>query len=97
MTFVLRALGYQDSGDNRYTYNSALIRSLELGCITDGEYKLLVEESFLRAQVAYVSYYALDAKMKSGETLISHLTSAGTLDSAQVNQVGSNVITERIV
>lgn len=98
MTFVLRALGYQDSGDNPdFQWDSALIRSLELGCITDGEYKLLVEESFLRAQVAYVSYYALDAKMKSGETLISHLTSAGTLDSAQVNQVRSNVITERIV
>lgn len=98
MTFVLRALGYQDSGDNPdFQWDSALLRSLELGCITDGEYKLLVEESFLRAQVAYVSYYALDAKMKSGETLISHLTSAGTLDSAQVNQVRSNVITERIV
>ncbi len=47
MTFVLRALGYQDSGDNPdFQWDSALLRSLELGCITDGEYKLLVEEPF---------------------------------------------------
>ena len=97
MTFVLRALGYQDSGDSPdFQWDSALLRSLELGCITDGEYKLMVEEPFLRAQVAYVSYYALDAKMKSGGTLLSYLASTGTLDSAEVNQVRSNVATERI-
>ena len=97
MTFVLRALGYQDSGSNPdFQWDSALLRSLELGCITDGEYKLLVEEPFLRAQVAYVSYYALDAKMKSGGTLLSHLASAGTLDSAKVKKVQAGVVTERI-
>ena len=77
-------------------WDSALLRSLELGCITDGEYKLLVEESFLRAQVAYVSYYALDAGMKSGGTLLSHLTAAGTLDAAKVKAVRDSVVTERI-
>lgn len=97
MTFVLRALGYQDSGDNPdFQWDSALLRSLELGCITDGEYKLLVEEPFLRAQVAYVSYYALDAKMKSGGTLLSHLSSVGTLDAAKVKKVRDSVVTERI-
>ena len=97
MTFVLRALGYRDSGDSPdFQWDSALLRSLELGCITDGEYKLLVEESFLRAQVAYVSYYALDAGMKSGGTLLSHLTAAGTLDAAKVKAVRDSVVTERI-
>ena len=97
MTFVLRALGYRDSGDSPdFQWDSALLRSLELGCITDGEYKLLVEESFLRAQVAYVSYYALDAGMKSGGTLLSHLTAAGTLDAAKVTAVRDSVVTERI-
>ena len=97
MTFVLRALGYRDSGDNPdFQWDSALLRSLELGCITDGEYKLLVEEPFLRAQVAYVSYYALDARMKSGGTLLSHLSSAGTLDAAKVKTVRDGVVTERI-
>ena len=97
MTFVLRALGYRDSGDSPdFQWDSALLRSLELGCITDGEYKLLVEESFLRAQVAYVSYYALGAGMKSGGTLLSHLTAAGTLDAAKVKAVRDSVVTERI-
>ena len=56
--FLLRALGYSTAGVDNYL--TSLERSLEHGALTDAEYFLLSDTTFLRAHVAYLSYYNLD-------------------------------------
>lgn len=56
--FLLRALGYSTAGVD--DYSTSLERALEQGIITDAEYFLLTDTEFLRAHVAYLSYYHLD-------------------------------------
>lgn len=98
LTFVLRALGYQDSGESPdFAWDTSLSRALELGVLTAREHKLLVEEPFLRAQVAYVSYFALDASYKDGSgTLLSRLTDNGTVDPVVAQTVRNAVTVARL-
>ena len=56
--FLLRALGYSVAGVDDYL--TSLERALEHGALTDAEYFLLMDSTFLRAHVAYLSYYNLD-------------------------------------
>ncbi len=94
--FVLRALGYQDGAGGDFSWEAALTKARELGCLTAGEYELLVQRPFLRAQAAYVSYYALDGVRKTGETLLEHLSAMGSLDRALVDRVRQSVEVKRI-
>lgn len=98
LTFVLRALGYRDSGETPdFVWNAALVRSLNFGVINAMEHKLLTEQPFLRAQVVYLSYHALDARMKgSATTLYGTLTASGALDKAAVDTARQAVTTSRI-
>lgn len=98
VTFILRALGYQDSGDTPdFTWDTALKRGMDLGILTAGEYKMLVEEPFLRAQVAYLSYFALDHTYKDrAETLQTQLTTSGVLDAADVAAVRGGIEVSRL-
>ena len=98
VTFILRALGYQDSGDTPdFTWDTALQRGMDLGILTAGEYKMLVEEPFLRAQVAYLSYFALDHTYKDrAETLQTQLTTSGVLDAADVAAVRGGIEVSRL-
>jgi len=79
VTFVLRALGYSDSGSTPdFSWSGALSAGQSLGLLTQGEVSLLGSGTFLRAQMAYVSYYALDGMCKnSGETLLKALEKGG--------------------
>ncbi|MEG1720286.1 MAG: hypothetical protein RR281_01130 [Pseudoflavonifractor sp.] len=97
LTFVLRALGYSDSGPAPdFTWDSAVDRGLALRVLNPGEHALLKQQPFLRAQVVYTSYYALSAPRKSGESLLTHLTAVGAVDGAQVQQMMDGVKTRRI-
>lgn len=98
LTFVLRALGYQDSGTNPdFTWDTALARAQALGCITAGEAVLLgPAKPFLRAQVAYLSYYSLSANRKAGGSLQSYLISGGALSQSVVNTAQASVTVKRI-
>lgn len=98
LTFVLRALGYQDSGAVQdFSWDTALIKALSLGVINAKEHKQLTEQPFLRAQVVYVSYYALDARMRDTDTtLYTALTTSGALDKAVVDAARQAVTSERI-
>lgn len=98
LTFVLRALGYQDSGANPdFTWDTALTRAQALGCITAGEAVLLGPANpFLRAQVAYMSYYSLSASRKAGGSLQSYLISSGALSQSVVNTAQASVTVKRI-
>ncbi|MCI6255423.1 MAG: hypothetical protein MR648_02320 [Clostridiales bacterium] len=97
LTFVMRALGYRDSGENTdFTWQTVLPRARELGIITEGEYRMLCTSGLVRAHVAYLSYFALDAQRKEGGTLLEYLGAAGALDLSAVNEVRNQVLVTRI-
>ena len=97
LTFVLRALGYTDGGESPdFTWETAVETGCDLGVLTQGEGELLSSGNFLRAQVAYVSCFALQAPMKQGGTLLEHLSAAGVLDKAAAQQVLAEILPERI-
>lgn len=56
--FILRALGYSVAGVDDYL--TSLERAWDCGALTDAEYFLLKDHKFLRAHVAYLSFYNLD-------------------------------------
>lgn len=81
--FLLRALGYSKAGVD--DYSTALSRARDLGILTSAEYQMLSEELFLRAHVAYVSYYALDIPISgSQQTLAQRLQSVGMFSEYQL-------------
>lgn len=97
LTFILRALGYQDSGENpNFTWDTAVSRAQALGVITAGENTLLESKTFYRAQVAYLSYYSLNAERKAGGTLQSYLISNGALTRSKVTAANATVTVKRI-
>lgn len=62
--FILRALGYSSAANTNLS--DALARALEAGVLTPGEAAMLQNDPFLRADLVYVSYYALDAFRADG-------------------------------
>jgi len=99
LTFVLRALGYSDSGETPdFSWDSALLFSLQNGILTAREHKQFTEQPFLRAHVVYVSYYSMDANMKTvHSTLYEYLTSTGALDKTITDPVRKAVTTTRMI
>lgn len=74
--FVLRALGYSSTGTTDLT--GTLDRAVSCGVLTAGEKTVLARDSFLRADLVYVSWYALDAQVSgTGQTLRQALLSKG--------------------
>lgn len=74
--FVLRALGYSSSANTNLA--DTLIRAQEAGVLTWGEADMLQRDRFLRAELVYISYYALEAVTPAGdETLADVLRAKG--------------------
>lgn len=98
VTFILRALGYADSGESPdFAWDTALARAGQLGVLTAGEGTMLSGKTFTRAQVAYLSFFTLTASMKDGGgTLLDHLSALGALDGAAVRAVMGSVPVARI-
>ena len=72
--FVLRALGYSDTSTT--DLSGTLDRAVASGVLTAGERTMLAADAFLRAELAYISWYALDAQVSgSGQTLCQSLMS----------------------
>ena len=87
IALLLRILEYSEEGSTPdFTYNTAISSAKALGVITAGEEQLLSSGTFLRAQMLYFSYYALEAKAKgSSVTLLQELESAGVItDAAEI-------------
>ena len=92
--FLLRAMGYSKVGvDN---WETALERAEMLGCITKGEYDLLKNGTFTRAQVVYLSYYSLETTLPSGQTLADRLVADGVFTRSQLSAAQKLVTGERI-
>lgn len=94
VTFLLRALGYAENTD--FQWLTAIEDAQSLGVLTDGEVAELTEKPFLRAQVAYLSYFALSAKTPGGETLAQQLSAVGTLDTTLIDTSGSALERQRL-
>lgn len=94
MTFLLRALGYAEETD--FQWLTAITDAEALGVLTAGEATALTENSFLRAQVAYLSYFALSAKTPGGERLAERLAVAGVLDATLVDKSMSSLQNQRL-
>ena len=81
LTFLLRALGYNDSiGD--FSYENVFAFSDSIG-LTNGIYAL--GNTFLRRDMAWLSSGALLQKNKSGTPLIKQLKKDGVISSEQYN------------
>ena len=88
MTFVLRALGYRDIGENAdFSYSGAVAFAGSIG-LADKDYA----EGFLRGDLAVVSLNALGLHMKGSDTtLIRTLVDRGAVDAQTAYDAGFSV------
>lgn len=76
-TFIFRALRYTEGTD--FTWKTALEDAQRLSLITSAEASV-ISQSFLRAHVAYVSFYSLFNNVNgTGKTLLQTLQAAGAV------------------
>ena len=77
--FVLRAMGYSSVANTNLA--DTLERAQQCGLLTFGEASMLQTAPFLRAELVYISYYALGAWMPDGsQTLADVLMDKGVFD-----------------
>lgn len=70
VTFVLRALGYSDS-ENDFKWQTSIDKATEIGLISDKYASdLKKKDTFLRGDVAGISYDALNTAIKGAETTL---------------------------
>lgn len=67
--FVLRALGYSSAANTNLA--DTLERAQACGLLTFGEAEMLRMDPFLRAELVYISYYALETWMPDGSQTLS--------------------------
>ena len=92
--FMLRALGYSSTATTNIS--DALDRAVTAGVLTAGERTALQSSDFLRADVAYLSYYALSARTSGGAALSRKLIDAGVFTDADYRAAQALVKTARI-
>lgn len=93
--FILRALGYSDT--TQTDVSTAPDRALQYGVITPGEREFLRANDFLRADVVYLSWYALGVPLPgSAMTLREKLEGAGVFTEAAYQSACLLVDSERI-
>lgn len=87
MTFLLRALGYDDSGGD-FQWNEANEFGKEIGLIDESTYFEITSKTFLRDHVAKISYNALFNKVKgTSNTLLEKLIALGALDADMASRL----------
>ena len=74
--FMLRAMGYSSAANK--DLSDTLLRAVNAGVLTDGDTAMLQSAAFLRAQLVYISYYALEADLPDGsQSLADRLMDLG--------------------
>lgn len=87
MTFLLRALGYSDTGGD-FNWETSDQSAVDLGIQTAGKRQAILQSGkFLRDHVAYTSYRALFVKTKRGNRLCDYLVAAGVFSQSQLEAV----------
>ncbi|MBE7004384.1 MAG: S-layer homology domain-containing protein [Ruminococcaceae bacterium] len=93
--FVLRALGYSSTAQT--DISDAADRAMAVGVITSGEREALLANDFLRADVAYLSWYALGAPLPGTlQTLHEKLEAAGTFTASAYESALARVRSPRL-
>jgi hypothetical protein len=91
VTFLLRALGYDDSSANKdFSYSGSVDYAKSINLLEEDLYFKIVSSPFTRDYVAKSSYNALFQKVK-GESvsLIEKLVSGGDITQAQLDAMNS--------
>ena len=97
MTFVLRALGYTESGINPdFTWQNAMDAAVAYGVIRQSEAALLSGGSFTRAQVVYMSVCALSAPTKTGGILLDKTATNGGYNQSTMQTVLNRISALRL-
>ncbi|MBE6916032.1 MAG: S-layer homology domain-containing protein [Ruminococcaceae bacterium] len=86
MTFLLRALGYDDAkGD--FQWDAALAHAVKIGLISKAEQDSLNKSTFYRDQMVYLSYRALlTARKGSTGTLLEYLRVSGVVSASSIDE-----------
>lgn len=93
--FLLRALGYSRAGEAPVA--TALTRAQEDGVLTAGEVSAMSGGTFLRADLVYLSWYALRSPMASqSETLDGVLRERGVYTGAEYRSASAMIPSERL-
>lgn len=96
MTFLLRALGYDDTkGD--FIWDRATEFAVTCGVLSQNERNAVEKAGFHRDQMVYLSYYTLFAKKKGGsQTLLSELIASGVIDKTAADTAIQGVTRPRL-
>ena len=93
--FILRAMGYSSAQNTNI--GDALIRAQTAGVLTEGEVAVLQTVKFLRADLVYLSYYALAADLPDGTmTLGDLLREKGVFTKAEWKEAQELVTSDRM-
>lgn len=95
VTFLLRALGYQEG--SQFQWLTATEDAESLCLLTAGEKALLMDRPFHRAQVVYLSYFTLFNDPAGGEgTLLESLIAKGNVLKSDADAVTGSVTVQRL-
>lgn len=92
--FLLRALGYSSTA--QINISDAPARARAAGVLTSGEAEALRTGSFLRADVVYLSYYALESNVSGGGALSDALIARGIFTASSYRDACALVTSARI-
>lgn len=85
MSFVLRALGYQDKVD--FNWSDAVNKAIQINLCTASDAKRWNQNALLRQDMMEISYLALNTKLKNSRcTLTDKLIAEGKLTAAQAKK-----------
>lgn len=95
MEFVLRALRYSSTETTNIADSPE--RAVNCGVLSSGEADRMKNGDFRRADIVYVSYYALDAAFADGQQLWQRLRELGVFTDEQYRQAKTNSVGNRIM
>lgn len=91
--FVLRAMGYGAGAGLADVFD----RAMDAGVLTAGEADMLRRDRFLRAELVYISYYALESPLPDGaRTLADRLMDAGVFTAGEWDAARGQVSSRRL-
>ena len=91
LTFVLRALGYQDGVDFQWNTTSRDL-ALDIGLLESDELDAIARDGFRRDHVVAISYRALDCELQDGSgTLADRLVDMDVVSRAQLREAAELV------
>lgn len=93
--FVLRAMGYSSAANTNLA--DVFDRAMGAGVLTAGESAMLQRDRFLRAELVYVSYYALESPLPGGgRTLADQLMGSGVFTAVEWETARGLVTSQRL-